>query len=88
MIDKLDLTKKVASIIIGAGTTRIVTGIIKNNTAPDKIQDKIAIASAGLVLGAMASDATKKYTDAKIDELAAWYKETRAEIKKKFASED
>jgi hypothetical protein len=38
------------------------------------------------VLGMMAKDATKKYTDAKIDEYVAFYNETVKPQIKKFAA--
>jgi len=80
-ITKLDIAKKAVSVVVGAGVTRIVAGIIQNNTAPAKVTDKVAIVAAAFVLGSMAADATSKYTDAKIDEIAAWWKETKKEIK-------
>lgn len=81
-MNKLELAKLAVSAIVGAGTTKIVVAIIKNNTDPEKITEKVAIAAAGFVLGSMAADASKKYTDAKIDEAAKWWKEN---VKKKIA---
>jgi hypothetical protein len=74
-VTKIDLAKRIVSIVVGAGTTKIVTGIIVRNTDPAKITDKVAIVSAGLVLGSMAADATSSYTDAKIDEIVSWFDE-------------
>lgn len=75
MLTGLDITKKAVGFVVGAGTTRIVVGIIENNTDPEKLHEKAAIITAGVVIGSMAKDATQKYTDAKIDEIAAWWKE-------------
>lgn len=73
-MDSFELTKKIAKgaalAIVGMGTSKIVAGVIKNNTDPEKVTDKVAIASAATVLGYMAADASRKYTDAKIDEIA------------------
>lgn len=72
---KLDIVKAVTTFIVGAGTTQIVNGIVTSNTAPEKVTDKVAVKGASVVIGMMAADATKSYTDEKIDEVAAWYNE-------------
>jgi hypothetical protein len=74
-MDKLDITKKVAAFLVGAGTSKIVTDIIKNNSAPENLYSKVTVVGAGVVIGMMASDATKEYTGAKIDEAALWWKQ-------------
>jgi uncharacterized membrane protein YcjF (UPF0283 family) len=78
-MDKLDLTKNVASFVVGTGTTKIVTGIIQNNIVADNLYSKVTVVGAGVVIGMMAADATKSYTNAKIDEAANWW---RANVKK------
>lgn len=83
-MNKLDIAKNVVKIVVCAGTTKIVSGIIANNTDPTKITDKVAIVSASFVLGSMAADAASKYTNAKIDELAEWYE---TNIKDRFNKE-
>jgi hypothetical protein len=80
-MNKLDIAKKAVSFVVGAGVSKIVAGIIQNNTSPEKLTDKVALVSASLVVGAMATDATSKYTNAKIDELATWYNEN---VKNRF----
>lgn len=72
-MNKLDITKTVIGFVVGAGTTKIVTGIILHNTDPEKVTDKVAIAAAGVAIGSMTADLTKKYTSAKIDEIAEWW---------------
>lgn len=71
----LAIAKKTASFVVGAGTSQIVKGIIKNNTSPEKTVDMVAIAGASVVIGAMAADATRSYTDAKFDAAVSWWKE-------------
>lgn len=73
-MDALDITKKAASFIVGAGTGKIVAAIIQDNVDPEKIHEKVEVIAAGVVIGAMAKDATKHYTDAKIDEYAELYR--------------
>lgn len=74
-MNKLELTKYVTSFIVGAGTTRIVSGIINNNTEIRHVADQVTVISASVVIGSMASAATRDYTNAKIDEVAAWYRQ-------------
>lgn len=80
-MNKLDLAKSAVSIVVGAGTSKIVGSIIKNNVSPEKLTDKVTIAAATFVVGAMVADATSMYTNAKIDELAAWCSKKRDEFK-------
>lgn len=72
---KLYLAKTVVSTIVGAGTAKIVSAIVQNNTDPETVTDKVTITSGSLVLGMMAADISKRYTDAKIDDIAAFVKE-------------
>jgi len=68
---KIDILKQVVGFVVGAGVTRIVKSTIENNIEPEeKLHNKVAVTSASLVFGSMARDATKDYTDAKIDEAA------------------
>lgn len=77
-ISKTQIAKGIVTFIVGAGTTKIVKGIIETNVAEaDKTLDRIEIASATYVIGAMAAAATKSYTDTKIDELIQAFQEFR-----------
>lgn len=87
-MDRLDLTKKVAGYIVGAGTGRIVAGIIDHNIdTPEKLRQRLEIAGAALVIGMMAKDLTKQYTDAKIDSYAILYKEKVMPFLEKIAQD-
>jgi hypothetical protein len=70
---KIDFLKKAVSFIVGAGTTKIVHDVIANNVNIDNTAQKISVGSASLVIGAIASDVTSSYTDAKIDEAVIWW---------------
>jgi hypothetical protein len=70
---KLDLTKRIVSIVVGLGTTKIVNDIIENNTDAETTTDRVKVKAGSLVIGSMAADATSAYTDRKIDEMAAWW---------------
>ena len=71
---KLDLTKTAVSIVTGMGATRIVSGIIRNNTNPKTLTDQVTIMAESFVLGSMIADISSRYTDAKIDEIVDWWK--------------
>lgn len=70
---KLEITKTAVSFVVGAGTSKIVVSIIKNNTQPENLTDTVTMTAGAIVLGTMVADVTKKYTDTKIDEIADWW---------------
>jgi hypothetical protein len=72
---KLDIAKKAISLTVGFGTSAIVGSVIKNNSAPENLPEKVAMPVAAFMLTMMVSDVTKRYTDAKVDEVVAWYHE-------------
>lgn len=76
---KLEITKTVAKTIVGIGASKIAHSIIKNNVSPDGITDQVTIGAGSFVVGMIVSDVTAKYTETKIDEIAAWY---NANVKK------
>lgn len=78
---KTDIAKQIVGLVVGAGTSKIISSIIQNNIEPEKKVDKVTVASASLVTGMMARDASKKYTDRKIDELVSWWEK---EVKPKL----
>lgn len=74
-MNKLELTKTVVTFVVGAGTSKIVKTIIKNNVQPENLTDSITVTTGSIVLGSMVADVSQKYTSAKIDEIANWWKE-------------
>lgn len=70
---KLDITKIVVTTVVGIGASRIAQNICLSNSPMESMPDKVMAHSAALVVGMMASEVTRKYTNAKIDELAGWY---------------
>ena len=71
---KLDITKTVVSTIVGIGTAQIITAISINNTQPQKVTDKVTVTAGSVVMGYIAADVTREYTNRKIDEIANWWK--------------
>jgi hypothetical protein len=70
---KIEVTKNVVSFVVGIGTSQIVKTVIKNNVQPENLIEKITVTAGAVVLGSMVADASRKYTDDKIDELVAWW---------------
>lgn len=82
-LNGIDITKKVVGIVVGAGASKIVHAVIQNNIQPDKIVDKITVVSASIVIGSMAREATKEFTDRQIDLAVDAYRALSAAIKAK-----
>lgn len=74
-MNKIEITKKVVSLVVGLGTTKIVNDIVENNTNTERVTDKVAVKAGSVVIGSMVADKTSEYTDTKIDEMAAWWRE-------------
>lgn len=72
---KTKLAKNAVALIVGVTTAKVVKEIIKNNTDVAQVTDKAAVVIAGYILGAIAADAAKDWSDAKIDKLIAWWTE-------------
>lgn len=70
---KLDFLKKTVSVVVGLGVTKIVSGIISNNVVIDTNTQAVTVHSASFVIGMAAGDSLSDFTDAKIDEAAAWW---------------
>jgi hypothetical protein len=82
-MNKIAAVKLAVRIVTGAGTTTISNSIIKNNVEPTNMIEQISVGVASVVIGSMASEATKSHTDAKIDAIVdAW---TKAKSKENHA---
>lgn len=72
-MNKLTAFKLVARLVVGAGTTTISNNVIRNNVTPTNIIEQISVGVASVVIGSMASEATRSHTDTRIDAIvAAW----------------
>lgn len=66
---KLGVAKFVVSGIVGIGTGKIVGRIIREHITPETLIDKITVTAAAWVIGALATEATKSYTNDAIDQV-------------------
>lgn len=73
MPSKTKIAKTVVGIVVGLGTSTIVKSIIENNVVPTKKYQIVTIFFGAAVIGMMASDATSKYAETKIDEINNWW---------------
>ena len=72
--DKTAVLKNLVSFVVGYGTMRIVSGAIQNNTDTEgKVKDRLAVGASSFVLGAIAAEKTREWTDRRIDSLVAQY---------------
>lgn len=74
-MDSIVIAKKVTSLVVGVGVTKIVRAIIKNNVTPENVIDQVTITAAAMVLGGIVANVSQKYTDSKIDELVKFWNE-------------
>ena len=70
-MNKLNVVKTVVNFFVGAGTAKITHAVISNNVEPETTTDKVAVFAGSAALSGIAMDASKSYTSAKIDEIAA-----------------
>lgn len=77
---KLGAVKFVVSGVVGIGTGKIVNQFIKGNVTAESKFDKAAIFAASWVIGAMATEATKKQTDSMIDDVVKQYNDFKQAV--------
>jgi hypothetical protein len=82
-LTKLDVTKIATNFVVGAGVSKIVKDIIVNNTHVETTNQKVVVFAGALVIGMMAKDATKSYTNAKIDSYVRLWEASQAKITEK-----
>lgn len=72
-MNKLAAFKLAARIVVGAGTSTVSNSIIKNNVDPKNAFEAVSVGVASVVIGSMASEATKNHTERQIDAVVeAW----------------
>ena len=79
-MNKFEIAKKAVTIIVGVGTSKIAQTIISNNVQPETVIDKVTVGTGSIVIGMMASEATKKFTDTKMEEYASAIRELKTKI--------
>ena len=73
IMNKIEVFKFAARLVVGVGTTTITNSVIRNNISPSNPLEVVSTAVASVVIGSMASQATRSHTDTQIDGLVeAW----------------
>lgn len=82
MSKTVNVIKLATTTVVGIGTSRIVKAIITNNvsTTDMSLIEETTVVASSYVLGAMVADATKKYTDAKVEAAANWIADRRNKL--------
>lgn len=65
----LTVAKFVVSGVVGIGTGKIVGKVIKTHVTPETLIDKVTVTAAAWVIGAIATERTKTYTNDMIDDV-------------------
>jgi site-specific DNA-adenine methylase len=79
-MNKLEIAKKALTITVGLGVSKISATIIKNNVQPENLFQQVTVGAGAVVIGMMASDASKTYTNTKVDELVAAWSDAKKNI--------
>ena len=69
----IDITKSVIGLTSGIGATHIVGAIVKNNTEPENAMQTVTVFAGRVAIGMVVADIVRQHTDAKIDEIVAWW---------------
>lgn len=74
---KIDILKKVVTVIATVGVGAVVGNAVKATTPADlKIQQKIIVGIGAFVIGGMVSEQATKHTEQQFDEIVQNVKET------------
>ena len=66
-MDGLGIFKKVVGFTVGAGISRIVSGIVRNNVETEKTLDKVTVWIGEYALTMVLQEVVQQHVDAKID---------------------
>lgn len=77
MPDSIKIVRIAAHLIAGAGVSKVVSDVVKNNTTAKNSLDQIRILVGGTVLSTMVVDLAHRHVDNKIDAAVAWYNDRK-----------
>jgi hypothetical protein len=73
MSNKLAIAKLAINFAAGAGVSKVVNDIIRNNTTVETTNDAFKVWTGSIVIGSMAADAGSKHVNAKVDAVVNWF---------------
>lgn len=74
---KLEITKRVVRTVVGVSTSFTVANALRNNVPTETKTQKVQVAIGSSAVGALASEAAGKHTDAFFDEIAAAFNQAK-----------
>lgn len=88
-VSKTTAAKRIVSTIVGFSVSSVVRTIITNNCETDDptLSEETKIIVSSHVLGMMAANMTKEFTDSQIDDAVALWKKIQDERKNKPTSD-
>jgi len=79
--DKMKIAKAAIRIIAGAGCSKVVNDIIRNNTNVETTMDSIKVLVGSVVIGTMVADAGADHVETKVDQLIGIWNDVKSEEK-------
>lgn len=79
MSNKLAIAKIAINFAAGAGVSKVVNDIIRNNVTIETTSDAAKVWIGSAVIGSMAADAGSKHVNAKVDMVTSWFEQRKAE---------
>lgn len=73
-MDKLEITKKAVSTVVGLSVTFVVSAVLKNNVSPDTLAKKGGVQVGSFVLGAMVAEKAQDYAQDQVVKMVDWWK--------------
>jgi hypothetical protein len=74
-LNKVEIGKAVVGIIVSAGVTQVVSGVIATNVPTRNIFHKSVVWIGKTVISSMITEAATKHVDQKIDDTIEWWEE-------------
>lgn len=88
MFASIKFARAAVQIVAGAGVSKVVSDVVKNNTTIKSSYDQVRILVGGTVLSTMALDLTHRHVDNKIDAAVAWYNDRKKQDEEEAPKEE
>lgn len=79
MSSKLAFAKMAINFTAGAGVSKVINDIIRNNTTVETAGDAAKVWVGSIVIGSMAADAGSKHVNTKVDAVVNWFEQRKAD---------
>lgn len=79
MSNMLPIVRLTTHLVASVGVSKVINDIIKNNTDVVTTADAVKVATGSIVLGSMLAEHAMKHVNNRVDAVAAWHAERKAE---------